>query len=238
MRLTNSPRPTLPRLTRPSTIRPQVLGVIQVGDDHLERRVEVRFGSGDLLQHRLEQLPHILPRLFQVPESLPLAGDGVQDREIELLVGGAEVGHQVEDQVDDLFGAGVLAVDLVDDDYRFEAEFYRFAEDEAGLGHRAFGGVNQQEAAVDHAEHALDLAAEVRVAGGVDYVDLDALVLDRRVLRQDGNAALPFEYVGVHGPLGDLLPVPQLQSLLQQTIHERRLPVVDVRDNSDVAVIH
>ena len=38
-------------------------------------------------------------------------------------------------------------------------------EHELGLRHRAFGGVDQQEHAVDHAEDALDLAAEVGVAG-------------------------------------------------------------------------
>ena len=195
-------------------------------------------GGGYLLQHGLEELLHVVAGLVEVLEGPALARDGVEDGEVELLVGGAEVGHQVEGQVDDLFGAGVLAVDLVDDHDGLEAELYGLAQHEAGLGHRALGGVHEQEAAVDHAEDALDLAAEVRVAGGVYYVDLDAPVLDGGVLGQDGDAALPLQHVRVHGALGDLLPVPELQGLAQQGVHERRLAVVDVRDDGDIAVVH
>ena len=114
----------------------------------------------------------------------------------------------------------------------------RLAQHEAGLGHRAFRGVHQKEAAVHHAQDALDLAAEVRVAGGVDYVDLDSLVLHCGVLGEDGDAALPLQHVRVHRPFGKRLPVPQLGGLLQQAVHERRLAVVDVRDDGDVPVIH
>ena len=51
----------------------------------------------------------------------------------------------------------------------------RLAQDEARLGQRALGGVDEQHHAVDHRQPALDLAAEVGVAGGVDEVDLDLL---------------------------------------------------------------
>ena len=44
--------------------------------------------------------------------------------------------------------------------------------------HGTLGGVNEKNCAVGHSEHALDLAAEVSVARGVDDVDLDASVFD------------------------------------------------------------
>ena len=69
--------------------------------------------------------------------------------------------------------ARVAAVDLVDDDDDGEAELEALAEDEARLRQRALGGVDEQERAVGHQQRALDLAAEVGVAGGVDDVDLD-----------------------------------------------------------------
>jgi hypothetical protein len=78
-------------------------------------------GGGDLLQHRIEELAHVVPRLVQVPERRARAGDRVEDRKIQLLVGGAEVGHQVEGEVDDLVGTGVRAVHLVDDHDGLEA---------------------------------------------------------------------------------------------------------------------
>ena len=52
-------------------------------------------------------------------------------------------------------------------------------------------------AAVGHLEDALDLAAEVGVAGRVDDVDLDVAELEGDVLGQDGDAALAFQVVGV-----------------------------------------
>ena len=43
-------------------------------------------------------------------------------------------------------------------------QLQRPAEDEAGLGHGALGGVHQQDHAVDHLQDALHLAAEVGMA--------------------------------------------------------------------------
>ena len=99
---------------------PEVLGVVEIGDEHLEGGSEVDLRGGDLLQHRLEQLPHVVPRLVQAPERPALASNGVEDREVELFVRGAEIGHQVEGEVDDLVGTGVHAVDLVYDHDRLE----------------------------------------------------------------------------------------------------------------------
>src|SRR2546426_8810766 len=41
-----------------------------------------------------------------------------------------------------------------------------------------------------HSQHALDLAAEIGMAGGVDDVDLDPPIADRGGLGQDGDALL------------------------------------------------
>jgi hypothetical protein len=66
---------------------------------------------------------------------------------------------------------GVGAVDLVDAEDRLQAHLQRLGQHELGLRHDAFLGVDQQDAAVHHAEDALHLAAEVGVAGRVDDVD-------------------------------------------------------------------
>ena len=109
------------------------------------------------------------------------AAAGVERREIELLVIGLEVEEQLEHLVEHFGGARVGAVDLVDDDDRLEAERKRLAGDELGLRHRAFGGIDQQDDAVDHRQDALDLGAEIGVAGRVDDVDVASpLPLDRR----------------------------------------------------------
>ena len=51
--------------------------------------------------------------------------------------------------------------------------------------------------AIDHTQHALDLAAEVGVARRVDDVDVDAPYFDRGVLGKDRDARL-FEVVRIH----------------------------------------
>src|SRR5207237_9378181 len=81
----------------------------------------------------------------------------------------------------------------------------------------------------------LHLAAEVGVTGGIDDVDLHAPVVDRRVLRQDGDPLLPLEIAGVHRPLLHLLVVPEGAGLAEEEVHQRRLSVVDVCDDGAVA---
>ena len=101
----------------------------------------------------------------------PCAAGGVDDREVEHVVGGVEIHQQVEHLVDHFLRPGVGAVDLVDDQDGLQAALQRLLQHEPRLRHRAFEGVDQQQRAVGHAEHALDLAAEVGVAGRVDEVE-------------------------------------------------------------------
>ena len=147
--------------------------------------------------------------------------------------------RQLQEQVlrpgEHLLHARVAAVDLVDDDDRPEAELERLLQHEARLRHRPLDGVHQQQAAVGHVQHALDLAAEVGVAGRVDDVDLDAAIHDRRVLGQDRDAALALQVVRVHDQLADLLVLAEDVALLEQAVHQRRLAMVDVRDDRHVA---
>ena len=54
---------------------------------------------------------------------------------------------------------------------------------------------------VDHRQHALDLAAEIGVSRRVDDVDAVVVPADRRVLREDRDAAFALELVRVHDAL-------------------------------------
>ena len=112
-----------------------------------------------------------------------VAAGGVDDGHVEDRVE-VEVGHVVgqvagepEQQVlalgDDLVDARVGAVGLVDQEDDREFGLERLAQHEAGLRQRALARVDEQHDAVDHGQAALDLAAEVGVAGGVDHVDRD-----------------------------------------------------------------
>ena len=132
----------------------------------------------------------------------------------------------------------VVLVDLVDGDDRLQPDLQRLLQHELGLRHRAFGGIDQQHRAVDHVEDALDLAAEIGMARGVDDVDARALPQERGDLGEDGDAALALEIVGIHGPLGDPLVLAEGARLGEQAVDQRRLAVIDMRDDGDVAEVH
>ena len=117
----------------------------------------------------------------------------VDDREVDLRLVGVEVEEELVDLVHDLLGARVVAVDLVDDEDDGQPRLQRLAEDEARLRQRPLGRVDEQEDAVDHRQPALDLAAEVGVAGRVDDVELHVADADGGVLGEDRDPLLALE---------------------------------------------
>ena len=134
--------------------------------------------------------------------------------------------------------ARIWAVDLVDDDDGLKPHLERLGHDEFRLRQRAFGGVDQHQGAVDHAEDALDLAAEIGVARRIDNVDARAVPDDRGDLSEDGDAALALEIVGIHSALGHPLVLAEGARLLEKPVDEGRLPMVDMGNDGDIAKIH
>ena len=111
------------------------------------------------------------------------------------------------------------------------------AQDEARLRHRALVGVDEQQDRVRHGERALDLAAEVGVAGGVDDVDARAAVLDGRVLGQDRDPALALLGIRVEHPLLDPLVRAEGTGEGEHRVDEGGLAVVDVGDDGEIAYL-
>jgi hypothetical protein len=171
----------------------------------LQRVLGVVDGRGDALEQQVEQRAEVGARLALGQRRLAGARVAVDDRELDLLLGRVEVEEQLVDLVDDVGDARVGAVDLVDDEDDRQPGLQRLAQDEARLGQRALAGVDEQQHAVDHRQPALDLAAEVGVAGRVDDVELHPAVADRGVLGQDRDALLALEVHRVHDALGHVL---------------------------------
>ena len=76
--------------------------------------------------------------------------------------------------------------------------------------------------------------AEIGVARRVDDVDQEVFVVDGGVLGETRDATLAFEFVAVHGALGDALIDAERSTLMKQRVNQRGLAVVDVRDDGDV----
>ena len=73
------------------------------------------------------------------------------------------------------------------------------------------------------------------MAWRVDDVDLDALIVDGDVLGQDGDTALALLIVGVQDALLHFLILAEHVGRPQQTVDQRSLTMVDVRDDGNVA---
>ena len=106
---------------------------------------------------------------------------------------------------------------------------------EIRLRHGPLGSVHEQERAVRHPEHALDLPAEIGVARRVDDVYQVALVKERAILGGDGDAPLPLQVHRVHQALLDNLVVPEQAALPEQLVYERCFTVIDVCYDRDIA---
>ena len=118
-----------------------------------------------------------------------------EHRGVELFVGRVEVHKQLKNLLLDLLNAGIGLVYLVDNDNDAVVQLKRTLKDKTRLRHRSLGCVDKQQNAVDHLQNSLDLAAEVRVTGGVYDVDLYALVVYGGVLCKNGNAALALKVI-------------------------------------------
>ena len=213
------------------------LVVVHRGHQHLEGSLGVALGRLDGAQQSIEQGDQVGAGHIRVQAGGAVTAAAEQHGAVQLFVGSAQVHQQVQHLVDDFLDAGIGTVDLVDSHHKAQVLLQSLLQHKAGLGHAALGSVHQQQNAVDHLQHALDLAAEVGVARGVDDVDLNVLVLDRDVLGENRNAALALLVVGIQDAVLDLLVGTEGVRGTQELVDHRRLAVVDVGDDGDVSQI-
>jgi hypothetical protein len=147
--------------------------------------------------------------------------------------------QQVGDLAGDPIGLGARQVDLVDHRDQLQAALDR----QIGVGHRlrldSLGGVDDQQRALAGGEAARYLVGEVDVPGGVDQVQVVGLavgggVLDPHRLRLDRDPALALQLHRVEH-LGAHLRGVDRPGDLEDAIGQRRLAVVDVGDDREVA---
>ncbi len=207
----------------------------EVGDVRLQWRALLVLRCRDVVDQQLQQRLEILAGLVQVERRGAGFGVGVDDREVDLALVGLEVDEQLVGLVDDLFDARVGSVDLVDHEDHRQPRLQRLAQHEAGLRQWPFGGVDQQQHAVDHRQPALDLAAEVGVPGGVDDVQRDIAVAHGGVLGEDRDALLTLQVHRVHHAHGDVLVGAEGAGLPQQRVDQRGLAVIDMGDDREIA---
>ena len=187
-----------------------------------ERRVGLALGRGQAGDQRVE---HRLDALAGLGRDLQRAR-----------------GVDADDLLDlppDPLGLGRGEVHLVEHRHDLVVVVHRLV----GVGQRLrldpLGRVDDQQRALAGGERAAHLVGEVHVAGGVHQVDHVLRAVRRAVgeahgLRLDGDAALALELHGVEHLAGHLALL-QAAAALDQAVGERRLAVIDVGDDRDVA---
>ena len=201
-----------------------------------ERRVLVARWRRHVLDDGLEEGVHTLLRLMgQVADGPAFQAGAVEHGEVGLAVVGAELDEQVEGLLQRLLRVGAGAVHLVDEDDGVQAQAQRPHQHVARLGHRPLVRVHQQQHGIHHAEHALDLAREIRVAGRVNDVDQVIAPGDGAMLGADGDAALALEVLAVHDALAHLLILAEGAGAAEDGVNQRGLAVVNMRDDGQVA---
>ena len=216
---------------------PDIIVIVDGRDEELQRRVGIAFGGRNVFEDRVKKRIEVLSHFVRREGSLARSSGAEEHRGIELFVGRVEIEQEFEDLIRHLVEAGVGTVDLVHDDDDPVSELHRLAEHEARLGHGTFRRIHEEDDAVHHFQDALHFAAEIRVAGGIDDIDLHAVPDDGGVLCKDGDAAFPFEIAGVHDALPDDLILMIGIALLEHLIDQRGLAVVDVRDDRNIAEV-
>ena len=159
----------------------------------------------------------------------PLAGLG---RDVQDVVGAT--GRGLLDLGGAPLGVGGGQVDLVQHGDDLEVVLQRLVAVGQGLGLDPLGGVDQQHRPLAGGQRPADLVAEVDVARGVDEVQGVVLPRHPDVLGLDGDAPLPLDVHRVEVLLPHLAGVDR-PGQLQDAVGQRRLAVVDVADDGEVA---
>ena len=215
-----------------------IVGVVERRDEHLRRALN-HLRRRDNLDNLVQKVVDVARGLLVVFAHPAVLGRAVDHGEVELVFGGVEREHQVEHHLVHLFGAAVGFVDLVYHHYGLQPYLQGLLQHKPRLRHRALKGVDEQQTAVGHVQHALHLAAEVRVARGVYDVYLRSFPIDGDVFREDCYAPLALQVVAVEHLPAEVLPVAEQVSGEHHLVHQRCLSVVNVGNDCYVSdVLH
>ena len=219
----------------PNGDAPEKIAVVQIHDLRLQHAVRIALRLGNRGNNGFKERLKIRRAIVQLPVRDSRLRVRVEHRKIQLVFGGFEVDEEVVDFVEHDRGARIAAVNFVEHNDGKELRLERLLQDVARLGQRAFARVHQEKDAVHHFQRALDFSAEIAVAGSVHDIDFRVVIEQRRVFRQDGDAALALEIVRVHHALHDDLIVAEHAALMEHGVHQRGFPVVHVGDDGDIA---
>ncbi len=216
---------------------PHIFVVINRADQHLGPLLRVALRRGDMFDDGLKQRAHVLRLVLQIPLGISLPGGGEQKRAVQLVIGCIQIHQEFQNLVYHFLRSRLRPVDLVDAHDDGQIQLQSLSQHKFGLRHGPLIGVYHEDHAVDHLQHTLYLAAEIRMARGIDDIDLRILIKYGRVLGQDGDAPLPLDIVGIHNALCHFLIGPEHAALLQKLVYQSGLAMVNMGNDCNISHI-
>ena len=177
----------------------------------------------------------LLKVFFDIAHGGTGARVGVNNRKIQLIFGGIEIDEQVVNLIQYDGDPSIVPVDFVDTNDGRQPGLECLFQDDPGLGKGSFGGIGGKHDTVAHGQCPFNFATEVRMAGGVDDVDFNVFIINARVLRQDRDAPLTLQIERVHNTLGHPFIGPKDPALMEHSVDQRGLSVIDVGDDGYVS---
>ena len=214
-----------------------VFVVVDGTDQKLCASFRIAGRSRDVFQNGLEQRCHILRGVVQIEYGMTQLCGCVQERTVKLLVGCVEIHQKLKHFVDDFVRACLRAVDFVDADDNGKIQLKCFFQHEFGLRHSALECVYNQNNAVYHFQNSLNLAAEVRMAWGVDDVDFRSFVVNCCIFGKNGDSTLTLDIVRVHDTFLNLLIGTENATLFQKLVYQCSFTMIDMGDDGNVSYI-
>ena len=215
-----------------------IVAIIERGDKHLRSAFEL-LRSRNNLHNLIEQIVDVVGGLIEIGAHPSVLGRTIDHGEIELVLGGVEVAHQVEHHLVHGLRAAVGLVDLVDHHDGLQTNLQGFLQHETRLRHRTLECVDKQQTTIRHVQHALHLTTEIGVARSIENIDFDALPVDGDVLRQNGYPSFALQIIGIEHFAAVVLAVTEQFSSEHHLVDQGSLTMVNVRNNCDVTnVLH
>ena len=147
--------------------------------------------------------------------------------------------HRTFDHFLGASNVGTRQVNLVDDRNDLEPIVDRQIRIRQGLSFDSLRSVHNQERAFTGSQGARNFVRKIHVPGRINQIELIGLAVLRRVhhahrVSLDGDAALPLQVHGIEH-LGLHLARGERASEFQKAVGQSRLPVINMRDDREVA---
>jgi hypothetical protein len=169
------------------------LVIVDRGNEKLKRIFLLALGSRHIFDNGIEKGLKVCTGGIGVEGCSSCSARAEEHRRIKLLVSSVKLKEKLKNLVSDLVKTGIGAVNLI---YNYDYSVVKSKcalKNESGLRHRALCRINEKDNAVYHFEDSLYLASEVRVAGSIDYVDLNVLIMNGCVFCKNGYSALTLQ---------------------------------------------